>query len=319
MKNALNQFLTPERKLIISFVSETLLWIVLLLFPIFALAFGQRPGAPSPYVMTTCSFFVYALILAHHGYRNRYNLILSLNDYISSGLFIIAAIVLLVLGANSGTLVALMAFFYALFILRRIPRLVVYHKPRHILFAILLWVLLGVFIITAFTDEALTLGIMVLDLAILSIAIVNIMAIAFSRIKLGILLKIIRKTFVGEILFGLITLIFVFSLLFYTMEEGFATYGDALWYSFAVVTTIGFGDFFAKGLIGRLLTVILGIYGIIVVAALTSVIVNFYQESTKHSDVDTQNKPVTLDEIAREAEKDMDAKTDDQPKKGENS
>ena len=51
-----------------------------------------------------------------------------------------------------------------------------------------------------------------------------------------------------------------------------------MWYCFAVITTIGFGDFYATSLIGRVLTVILGIYGIVVVAILTSVVVNFYNE-----------------------------------------
>ena len=53
---------------------------------------------------------------------------------------------------------------------------------------------------------------------------------------------------------------------------------DALWYCFAVVTTTGFGDLAAVTLIGRILTVILGFYGIVVVALITSVIVNFYNE-----------------------------------------
>ena len=55
-----------------------------------------------------------------------------------------------------------------------------------------------------------------------------------------------------------------------------------MWYCFAVVTTIGFGDFAAVTPFGRILTVVLGMYGIVVVAIMTSVIVNFYNEvSTK--------------------------------------
>ena len=61
-------------------------------------------------------------------------------------------------------------------------------------------------------------------------------------------------------------------------EESVKSFGDALWYCFAVVTTIGFGDITAVTNIGRILTVILSFYGIIVVAIFTSVIVNFYNE-----------------------------------------
>ena len=63
-----------------------------------------------------------------------------------------------------------------------------------------------------------------------------------------------------------------------------AQFPDALWYTFAVVTTIGFGDFTATTLVGRVLTVILGIYGIVVVAVITSIIVNFYNETAGKDD-----------------------------------
>ena len=62
------------------------------------------------------------------------------------------------------------------------------------------------------------------------------------------------------------------------VEPTITSFWDAMWYCFAVITTIGFGDFYATSLIGRVLTVILGIYGIVVVAILTSVVVNFYNE-----------------------------------------
>ena len=50
------------------------------------------------------------------------------------------------------------------------------------------------------------------------------------------------------------------------------------------MTTIGFGDFAATSLIGRILTVFLGIYGLIVVAVITSIIVNFYNETAGKKD-----------------------------------
>ena len=62
------------------------------------------------------------------------------------------------------------------------------------------------------------------------------------------------------------------------MDEGISSFGDALWYCFATVTTIGYGDVTSVTAIGRVLSVILGIYGIVVVALITSIIVNFYNE-----------------------------------------
>ena len=102
--------------------------------------------------------------------------------------------------------------------------------------------------------------------------------IAFARIDMPTLKKIIRKTYAAEILFGIVLLIVAFSLVLPHLEEGITTFNDALWYCFAIVTTIGFGDFSAVTPLGRILSVILGLYGIIVVALITSIIVNFYGE-----------------------------------------
>ena len=48
---------------------------------------------------------------------------------------------------------------------------------------------------------------------------------------------------------------------------------DALWYCFTLITTIGTGDFVAVTRLGRILSVIIGCYGIIIVSILTSAIV----------------------------------------------
>lgn len=105
-----------------------------------------------------------------------------------------------------------------------------------------------------------------------------IIPIAFSSIRMDILKKIIRKTYAAEILFGIVLLIVAFSLILPAFEESIPTFWDALWYCFAIVTTIGFGDITAVSVAGRILSVILGIYGIIVVSLITSIIVNFYGE-----------------------------------------
>jgi hypothetical protein len=80
------------------------------------------------------------------------------------------------------------------------------------------------------------------------------------------------------ILFGIVLLIVAFSVVLPHFEEDIATFPDALWYCFAIVTTIGFGDIAASTPVGRILSVILGLYGIAVVALITSIIVNFYGE-----------------------------------------
>lgn len=125
--------------------------------------------------------------------------------------------------------------------------------------------------------------------------------IAMSQLKFKVLFKIIVSTYSLEILFGLLTLMICFSLILPMFEDKIPTFGDALWYCFAVVTTIGFGDFAATTVVGRVLTVLLGIYGIVVVAVITSIIVNFYNEvSGKRMKEATQE---VKKEIAQENEK----------------
>ena len=119
-------------------------------------------------------------------------------------------------------------------------------------------------------------------------ALFSIVPIAFARIRMDILKKIIRRTYAAEILFGIVLLIVAFSLILPLFEESISGFGDGLWYCFAIVTTIGFGDIYATSVIGRILSVILGIYGIVVVSLITSIIVNFYGEMRRMEEDDDE-------------------------------
>ena len=118
----------------------------------------------------------------------------------------------------------------------------------------------------------------------------HISAIAFGRLDMRTLMKIIRKTYAAEILFGIVLLIVAFSVLLAHLEEGIGSFRNALWYCFAIVTTIGFGDYSAVTTMGRILSVILGLYGLIVVALITSVIVNFYGEMKSDDEESKEEK-----------------------------
>lgn len=102
-----------------------------------------------------------------------------------------------------------------------------------------------------------------------------------KTLKLHIVSNIIKKTMVYEIILSLLILIILCSVYFTVVEPAMTSYVDALWYSFSVITTIGFGDVYVTTTFGRILSVILGISGIVVVALFTSIIVNFYNEVNK--------------------------------------
>ena len=119
-------------------------------------------------------------------------------------------------------------------------------------------------------------------------SLVAILVVAFLQIRFDILKDILQKTYALEIICSLLLSMIAFSYILEFADDSFESFWDALWYCFAVVTTIGFGDIAPSGIVGRILSAILGIYGIIVVALITSVIVNFYGEMKR---VDTK-KPV---------------------------
>lgn len=145
---------------------------------------------------------------------------------------------------------------------------------------------LGIGLVTTEIKEMEQLQVVVL-VECLFIAIVSFiegMIIAMAQLKVRVLFKIIVSTFSLEVLFGLLTMIVCFSMIFVSIEPNIESFPDALWYCFAVVTTIGFGDIVAVTPAGRILSVMLGLYGLVVVAVITSIIVNFYNATVGKQD-----------------------------------
>ncbi len=93
-------------------------------------------------------------------------------------------------------------------------------------------------------------------------------------------IRILVRTHVAEALFGLLFFMVVSSIILEMVEpDQIATFGDAMWFCFQTITTIGFGDFKIHSFAGRIIIVLLGIYGIVIVALFTSLIVNLYNDS----------------------------------------
>ena len=134
------------------------------------------------------------------------------------------------------------------------------------------------------------------------LAMKQIFSLAFSRIKVSVLKRIVRKTYAVEILFGMLLLIVAVSIVLPGLEPGIERFTDGLWYCFAIVTTIGFGDITATTGIGRLLSVILGLYGIIVVSLITSIIVNFYSEVKADGDTEDADALKDAPDIEKETQ-----------------
>lgn len=126
-----------------------------------------------------------------------------------------------------------------------------------------------------------------------------------KKLKLDVVRKVISKSLVYEIILALLIVVILSSVYFTLVEEKITSFVDSLWYSFSVITTIGFGDIYVTTTFGRILSVILGILGIVVVALFTSLIVNFYNE------VNGKKEDKKLHQIEKELEqlkKDIDEK-----------
>ena len=173
------------------------------------------------------------------------------------------------------------------FILSRILLIIQKRTIRAIILnaiLILMAALLAIGLFIPVKDEYIGNVILIECLFISITALALVAAVAFGQFKFKILFKIVVNTFALEVLFGLVAIMIASALVLMSVEEAMTNFGDALWYCFATVTTIGFGDFAAVTIIGRLITVLIGIYGIIAVAVITSIIVNFYNETSGKKD-----------------------------------
>ena len=172
-------------------------------------------------------------------------------------------------------------------IVSRVFKIIQNHTIRSIILnsiIILFATLLSIGLFMPLDEGLATLPIIIVCVIVTATAIIEVLSNAFSQLKFKTLFKIIFRTFALEVLLGLLTMIVASALIFSTFEESIPSFGDGLWYAFAVVTTIGFGDYAATTVLGRVVTVLLGIYGIIVVAVITSIIVNFYNETAGKRD-----------------------------------
>lgn len=99
--------------------------------------------------------------------------------------------------------------------------------------------------------------------------------------RLVLMKRVIEETHSAPLIVSLLVLILVIAFVLTLIEPQVTTYGDALWYCFSLITTIGFGDITAVTLLGRTLSIILGIFGIIGIGIIVGVFVAYYNEGQR--------------------------------------
>ena len=90
--------------------------------------------------------------------------------------------------------------------------------------------------------------------------------------------SIVKKCRFEKFLLGFVISFFIAALIIQGAEPGINRYSDALWYTFVACTSIGFGDLTVTSFLGRILTVYITCYEILLVALLSGVIVSHYLE-----------------------------------------
>lgn len=119
-----------------------------------------------------------------------------------------------------------------------------------------------------------------------------------------ILLNILRRTDLDRVLLVYIIFVFISAAILNSVEPNIKNYGDSLWYSFSVLTTIGFGDITVSTGAGKILTILLSIYSILIIAMIPGVITSFYTEILKVQSRDSIEEFMTdlehLPELSRQ-------------------
>jgi hypothetical protein len=215
---------------------------------------------------------------------------------IRAAIYLLCTVLLLIGGTQPGILRAAGLAFALALAIDRIFAILEKRSVKHAVLNILMIAMLFLIFLPAYDAFGIA--------AIVSVflAMKQILSLAFSRINVSVLKKIIRKTYAAEILFGMALLIVAVSIVLPGLEPEIKRFTDGLWYCFAIVTTIGFGDITATTGIGRLLSVILGLYGIIVVSLITSIIVNLYSEVKADGDTEDEDALVDTPDMKKETQ-----------------
>lgn len=90
--------------------------------------------------------------------------------------------------------------------------------------------------------------------------------------------RLLKRTGTLKVFASFLLFLVMASAALVVIEPGISTWGDGLWFCFVAATTIGFGDICAVTMLGRIITVFVSMYGILMAAMVPGVVVNYYME-----------------------------------------
>lgn len=99
--------------------------------------------------------------------------------------------------------------------------------------------------------------------------------------KLSLALKILRQMDVDKVIISFFIVVAISAIILARVEPQIDNVLDGIWYCFIAFTTVGFGDIVATTAIGRIITVLVTVYGVVIIALITGVLASYYQEINK--------------------------------------
>lgn len=92
---------------------------------------------------------------------------------------------------------------------------------------------------------------------------------------------ITKRTGANKFLYGFIVYFFISCLLIGVFDKNISNIWDALWFGFNVVTSIGLGDYTVTNPVARIITILLGLYGALILSFIPGLISSYYMEKVK--------------------------------------
>lgn len=94
---------------------------------------------------------------------------------------------------------------------------------------------------------------------------------------------IMKRTHGDRLLYGFIAFYILDCFCLWFFDPDLNNLGDAFWLGFNIATSIGLGDFTVTAPLARISAVLLGIYGVVIVAFIPGLIASYYSEKTRLS------------------------------------
>ncbi len=121
--------------------------------------------------------------------------------------------------------------------------------------------------------------------------------------KLRLFFTVVKRCKADKISIGLIISFFIVSLIIMCVEPQINNYGDALWYTFASASTIGFGDEVVTTTLSRILTVFITLFALVWTAVFSGVVVTIYMEVIERTAKETTSQLIDKLEHLSELDK----------------